>query len=113
MGFVLVQEQTITGIGIALHIGCVFVIGSVWRACGNAFPYQLKPMDEFSIAARSPLFNGQVIVYDVIVGSARSALATVLLEQWLAERLQAHRSSTWPSQPSQMFASTLTNSGWP
>jgi hypothetical protein len=76
------QEQTITSIGIALHIDCLFVSGSVWCACGNFFPSQLNPMNDFSIAARRPLFNEQVIVDDVPAGSARSTLATVLLDQW-------------------------------
>ena len=81
-GFVLLQEQTITSIGIALHIYCLFVRGSVWCACGNCFPSQLNRMDDLSIGARGPLDNRKVIVDDVLVGCARSALATVWLDQW-------------------------------
>ena len=29
------QEQTIAGIGIALHVDCLFVSGAFWCACGN------------------------------------------------------------------------------
>ena len=57
----------------------VFLTG---RACGNCFPSQFNPIDGFSFAARDPLFNGKAIVDDVLARSARSALATVLMEQW-------------------------------
>ena len=75
-------EQTITSIGMALHIDCLFVRGFVWCACGNCFPSQRRPLDDVSIAAKDPLFNGQAIVADLPDGSARSILATVLLDQW-------------------------------
>ena len=65
-----------------MHIGCLFVSGSVWCACGNCFPSKLKPMDDFSIGAKDPLYNRKAIVDDVPAGCVGSALATVLLDRW-------------------------------
>ena len=81
-GACALHEQTITGIGITLRIDCLIVSGSAWCACGSCCPFQLKPMDDFSIATKDPLYNRTTIVDDVPAGSARSALATVLLDQW-------------------------------
>ena len=39
-------------------------------------------MDDFSVGARDPLFNQKAIIDDVLVGCVRSALATVLFDQW-------------------------------
>ena len=81
-GVCALQGHTITSIGLALRIDCLFVSGSVWCACGNYFPSQLNPMADFSIATKDPLYNGRTIFDDVHAGSASSALATVLMDQW-------------------------------
>ena len=84
-----VEEEANTSIGIVLHIDCLFVSCSVWRACGNCFPSQLNPICDFSIGARDPLYNGKSIVDDVPAGCVRSALATVSLDPQVQHMAQA------------------------
>ena len=95
----------------------------VWPGAGigKRWPPHPTPTDDFSIGARAPLYQRRAPRAERIDEEApasakclRSALATLLMEQWAwGERFQPHRSNKWPKQPLQMVASAQSCSSWP